>query len=183
MPRHLNVRYMKKKANLFTGLFSFVCACTLSCSNEQRNSYASIIDYGLYDAAVLVEGNWKFGKPVSITSVHNLQHQETTVSIPCEDGRYWGMRVKLTNPHKNRSLPCIVRVSHPEFISPDGKKHSEDIEEFQLEPGETIEGPSIWYFLDSCSYEFVPGNWDISFVVDGDEVISKKFTIYQPEKI
>jgi hypothetical protein len=152
----------------------------LVASCNRHSPYASLIDYGLYDADVLVEGNWKLGFPVKIESVHGIQHRKTTLSIPCQDGRYWGFRAHLSNPTKDRPIHFKYEIKHPEFTSPDGKRSSGDMHEFQLQPGESRDLEFFWFFLDSCPFEFVPGDWTMVLSAEGKEVISRTFTMYKP---
>src|SRR4051812_30765015 len=93
-------------------LILFVASLMVAC--RPKTPTAKMIDYGVYDAVVLTSGKWKLGMPVTIASVTGLKHQQTVTRIPTENGRYWGVRVQLTNPSKNRSVVCRTTLDHPE---------------------------------------------------------------------
>ena len=168
---------MKTFLKLTLLVILFACFA-VSCGKS--SSDAVLIDYGLYDATVLVSGNWKLGFPVSIVSSHGVEHKKTTLSIPCEDGRYWGFRAHLKN---STTEPVLYRfeINHPEIVSPDGKHTTLETGELEIQPGESDDQQFLWFFLDSCPHEFVPGEWTMVLKANEKEVISKTFTIRKPD--
>ena len=94
----------------------------------QKQPSAQITDSGTYSAVVLVQGNWKLGKPVSIASVDNLAPLKPTTSIEARDGVYWGFRANLANPLA-RDIKIVCKITHPPITSPDGKTTTEDVSE------------------------------------------------------
>ena len=160
-----------------TLLFVFIVFLFASCS---KTPTAKVTDYGVYDAVVMTSGNWRLGLPVSIATVSGLKHQQTATRIPAENGRYWGMRVRITNPQKDKAVTVRFTLDHPEFTAPDGKKSRQETEELEVPPGEAFEGPLLWYFIAGCEFEFIPGTWTRSVFIDGQQVIKKEFEIYKP---
>jgi len=151
----------------------------LGCSKHQPT--VAISDYGTYDAVVLTKGNWKLGFPVQIADVTDLKHKDTTTKIPCQDGIYWGLRAKVTNSYSDRPVRVSFSIKHPPFTSPDGKTSAEETSPVAvLEPNQTIDVPSLWFFIDSCPFEFVPGEWTFQIIVDGKVEASKIFEVYKP---
>lgn len=151
---------------------------SLSLASCSKIPTAEVTDMGLYDAVIVTEGNWKLGVPVEVASVTGLKHRETTNRIPAKDGIYWGMRGKVTN---SSSRPMTIRytLDHPELTSPDGTKESTSSEDFELEPGQSVDTKSLWYFIEGCEFEWVPGIWTHRIYANGVEVVRKDFEVYK----
>jgi hypothetical protein len=169
---------MARKPHRFRALLLLGLVFLASCGEGSPS--AEIVDSGIYNAVVITSGNWELKLPVTIASVHKLEHREETNSIPAEDGRYWGLRVMVNNP---TSQPVHFRsvIKHPLFTSPLGTKSTEEVGEGNVPPGKSAVYPSLWYFIDSCEFEFVPGKWTHQIFLDGEEVIHKEFDIYKTE--
>ncbi len=148
-----------------------------SCSEK---NVAEVTDFGLYDAVVVTKGKWQLGVPVEVMSTEGLKHRETTTRIPAIDGSYWGFRASLRNPNRTGAKTFRYTIEHPELTSPDGTKSTGSTEEFQLQSQQSLEVPFLWYFLEGCEFEFVPGTWTQRVYADGVEVIRKDFEIYKP---
>lgn len=158
-------------------LLSFVFLA--SCARTTTPT-AEVIDIGLYDAVIVTSGNWQLKPPVEIAAVHQLKHVKGVTRIPAEDGRYWGLRARLTNP-TNQPVDFRYVIEHPEFTTPQGKTSIEEVEEFSLPPGHSEIHEFLWYFIESCEFEFVPGTWTRRLFLDGKEVVRQEFDIYKPE--
>ena len=156
----------------------FISCLLVACGSKAPS--ARIVDYGIYDAVLVTSGNWKLGIPVTITSAHGLKHQQTVTRVPTESGRCWGFRALLSNPLKDRSITCVHKIDHPEFTVPDGTKQTNQSQELELAPGETITQNFMWFFIEGCEHEFLPGTWTHRVILDGREVIRKEFEVYKP---
>jgi hypothetical protein len=162
-------------ARLLILVFALLC---VSCGAKRPG--ITVQDYGLYDAVILTSGNWKLGIPVSIASVTGLEHRETVLRIPAEDGRYWGFRALLSNP-TDRTVRVTYDIRHPEFTTPDGTAMTEVSEEFDLPAGASTTPEFLWMFIEGCEHEFVPGPWTFQIQFDGRPALTKTFEIYKPE--
>jgi Domain of unknown function (DUF3859) len=131
---------------------------------------SKIVDYGLYDAKVVTKGS-------NIVSASGAVLKQTTLSVPAEAGRYFGMRVEIVNPRKDATSTYRFQVDHPAVISPDGQSSSQFSHEFGLQPGESSTQEFIWYFVKGASYEIVPGKWTMRVFVNSREVAKKQFTV------
>ncbi len=142
---------------------------------------AAITEYGIYDAKITTDGDWKLGTPVGVSSVSELHFLTMTTSIPCKNGIYWGIRVRASNPTLYKHIHLKVTVTHPPFTSPDGKTSTGDtLEETIVSPNTTYETHCLWFFLDSCPFEYVPGEWIMTVEFDDRVVDSKTFEMYKP---
>lgn len=152
----------------------------LLVSCRSKTPSATLSDYGTYDAVILTSGNWKLGVPVTISSITGLKHQQTTSRVPIGDGHYWGFRARLRNPFKSRAVKFRYTIDHPEFTNPDGTKSSSETQELEVAPGDSVEQHFLWFFIEGCEHEFLPGTWTQRLFLDGSEVIRKDFEIYKP---
>ena len=149
------------------------------CSRQPVS--ATITDYGTYDAIIVVKGTWKLGFPVAIDSVENLNHKDTKMKIPAKDGVYWGYRATVFNASTDKPVEISMVITHPLITSPDGKSSTEDKSYVStLNPTQTVELQNMWFFIDSCPYEFVPGTWTLKVLADGKPVAVKSFEVYTP---
>jgi hypothetical protein len=156
-----------------------VALALAGCFGRQPVTVA-IADYGTYDAVVETSGDWSRGVPVDITAIHNLVHDQTAYKIPARGDVNWGYCADITN-NGDRPVKVLTIFSHPPITTPDGKTTTEDKgARATVNPGQTIKESSIWYFLDGCSFEFVPGDWTIEISVDGKIQASKTFQVYAP---
>jgi Domain of unknown function (DUF3859) len=141
---------------------------------------AQITDCGTYSAVVLVQGNWKLGKPVSIASVDDLAPLKPTTNIEARDGVYWGFRANLVNPLA-REVKIVCKITHPPITSPDGKTSTEDDSgEKVIGAGQTATAENMWFFISECPYEFVPGKWKLSIECEGKVLVEKEFDVHAP---
>jgi hypothetical protein len=140
----------------------------------------TLYDYGIYNGIITTTGDWKQGTPVSITSIDNLVHKETTTRIPARPGVYWGFRAIVTNK-SDKPVEVVSLQKHPPITTPDGKTSSEDLGgKFTLPPGQTSQTVSMWFFIASCPHEFVPGQWTWEIDIDGKAQMIKTFDVYKP---
>jgi len=141
---------------------------------------ASVTDFGVYDANVTISGDWSKGQPVQIESTENLKLRSSVTRVPCAGGSYWGFRVHLVNPPHELPVSCTWEIIHPEITSPDGTKTTVESQNFTLQPGEAVDQEFIWYFIDACPFEFVPGKWKMRVLMDGKMRLEKDFDVYKP---
>lgn len=152
-------------------LFLVVSAVLLaSCAWIGLGSKSKIVDYGLYDAKVVTQGS-------NVVSASGIVHQQTTLTIPAEPGRYFGLRVQVTNPRANSTSVCRFQVDHPAFAAPGGQPTTQFAHEFALEPGEVSTQQFIWFFVKQAGYEIVPGKWTMRVLVNNREVAKKQFLV------
>ena len=159
-------------------ILSLVALILAGCSRQ--TGPVTITDYGTYDAVIVEKGDWKLGLPVSLDSVSDLTHRETTTMIPAKHGVYWGLRASVTN-RTEKQVEMYTLITHPPITSPDGKTSTQDKSEVStLDPGQRVDCECMWFFIDSCPFEFVPGAWTCQVVVDGKVETSKEFEVSKP---
>lgn len=160
-------RLTKVVTRLFLVAFTILVA---SCAWVGVGSKSEIVDYGLYDGKVVTKGD-------EVVSASGIAHLQTTLTIPAQPGRYFGVRVQVTNPRKDNTSVCRFQVDHPPFAEPGGQPTTQFAHEFALEPGETSTQQFIWYFVKEASYEIVPGQWNMRVFVNNREVAKKQFIV------
>ncbi|HEY5895763.1 MAG TPA: DUF3859 domain-containing protein [Chthoniobacterales bacterium] len=160
------------RLNRFVGLFLLVAAAVIfaSCAWIGVGSKSEIVDYGLYDAKVATRGN-------AVVSASGITHLQSTLDIPAEPGRYFGLQVQVTNPRKDNTSVCRFQVDHPAFAAPGGQPTAQFAHEFALEPNEVSTQQFIWYFVKQAGYEIVPGKWTMRVFVNNREIAKKQFVV------
>lgn len=159
---------------LFAALFVLsLGACSRSVDSTAAD--VRVLDYGIYDAAVLLEGSSVLGQTPRVASVHGIKHRETTTDIPCQVGTFFGCRLDPATLPEHFELE--TKITHPPFAEPGGEPTTESIEKVMIERGMYWDGRKLWFFLEGFEYELVPGTWSVEIWVDELQVANFDFDV------
>jgi hypothetical protein len=155
-----------------------VALCLMGCG---KPSSVVVTDYGIYTADVTTHGDWTKGIPVEINSVEHLKEKEAVTRVPCRDKINFGWRCHVSNGGLFSPILVTYSITHPPIAYPDGTVKTEEGEDaVRIAPRESADLESMWYFLDSCPHEYVPGPWTFRIKIDGTTAAEKTFDVYKP---
>jgi hypothetical protein len=144
------------------------------CSNRTAQDVA-VLDYGIYDATLVTKGNPALGVPLEVVAVSGVRHRETTDTIPCAAGIFFGLRLDpATLPSR---FDLKTEFEHPPFSAAvSDSQETISVSEYQGITSSEHEG-AIWYFLEEAEHELVPGIWVIRAFVNQQLVAEKQFSV------
>jgi hypothetical protein len=152
--------------------------CLSGCG---RPPSVKVLDYGIYTADVTTGGDWSKGIPVEINSVENLVAKEAVLRAPCRDKMIFGWRFRVNNNGLFLPIEVSYSITHPPITYPDGSvKTEEAVQTMKLQARESAEFQSLWFFIDSCPHEYVPGTWKFRLTIDGVVAEEEDFEVYKP---
>ncbi|MEM6688494.1 MAG: DUF3859 domain-containing protein [Planctomycetota bacterium] len=161
---------------LFMIVGSFVF-CLSSCAPPANKTAADVrvLDYGIYEAVVLLEGSFALGQTPRVASVQGIKHLETTTDIPCEVGTFFGCRLDpATLP---RQYEFRTKFTHPPFAEPGGELTNKSIQSGTIKPDYFWDGRQLWFFLEGFEYEMIPGTWSLEIWIDNLQVADFDFDV------
>lgn len=147
------------------------------CDNRAAGKVA-VLDYGTYDAVVLMKGSRLLGEEPEILSVDGLRHREETTTIEGRDGIYFGFRLDPATLPQEYHLK--LEYEHPPFAPPGETVLSVESNELHVEDPREFSGAVLWYFIEGFEYEMVPGNWTFRATIDSIVVAEHEFEVVPP---
>ena len=152
-----------------------VLHCLLVSCDSHRPDRVVVLDYGTYDAVIILKGSRLLGEDPEILTIDGVQHRRETTTVEAEDGSYFGFRLDPVTLPSDYKLK--LEYEHPAFVLPDGTSSTIDVSELHVTDPREFDGVVLWYFLDGFDYEMVPGEWTFRVSIDSTVVAEQKFTV------
>lgn len=115
-----------------------------------------------------------------VDSVSKYRFESFTNRIPMVLGTEFGLEYQINTKPKGQpiSITTIIRFPEPGLKEPGGKRYSTSTERRRASIGE----PQLHGYGFDESWELVPGEWVFEVWHKKAKLVSKTFTVYEPEQ-
>lgn len=156
------------------GLLQILIFISLFSINALAEPTVQINSYGIYEYKAKL--SQMPGSDSSAGTTDNAALVKETSEIPKQLGTIFGFLWTVSGYEVGSPLKITYRLKHPAMHMPNGSTSFGSDDTFMVRPaGPTYEMASAFHFSEL--YELVPGSWEMIVFINGQEVVSKSFTV------